>query len=192
MKARIHKPEWQRVEIWTLAVLVVGGLLLVSPPRTADFDRNIAPRTFESGHPASLPRKATPQNEALPFNASDVVQYFSTALETAPEKGEGGAMVFENHQVNSPDDRWRIAISTEGKAVAVEFTAGGDYGLSLARDFLESPLFQREESEQLYDLFAHAQNNPAKKLTRFTVSVSYRQTSEQETLLLRFTPPNSA
>ncbi|EDY17920.1 hypothetical protein CfE428DRAFT_4659 [Chthoniobacter flavus Ellin428] len=191
MNAQIHKPEWQRVEIWTLAVLVVGAILLVVPPRRADFDRSVAPSASEAGVPASLPRKTAPQNEALPFTAADVVQYFSSTFETSAEKGEGNTMVFENHEVKSPDDRWRIAISTEGKAVIVEFTAGGDYGLSLARDFFESPLFQREESEQLYDLFARAQNNPVKKLPRFTVGVTYRQTSEEENLVIRFTAPNA-
>src|SRR6185312_11507854 len=117
MNAQIHKPEWQRVEIWTLAVLVVGAILLVVPPRTADFDRSVAPSESETGVAASLPRKTAPQDEALPFTASDVVQYFSSTFETSAEKEEGNAMVFENQEVKSPDDRWRIAISTEGKAV---------------------------------------------------------------------------
>jgi hypothetical protein len=101
-------------------------------------------------------------------------------------------MVFENHQATVPEDRWRIAISAEKKSVVVEFVFGGDYGLSLAREFFESPLFERGESEQLYGMLSDAQNSPVKKLARFTVSMSFNETKEQQQLVLRFGPPEEA
>jgi len=189
MNAQIHKPEWQRIEVWLLGVAIVAAVLLVLAPRASDFDRALSSRASETtlSAPAAVPR-----TDGLPFTALDVVQYFSTVLERSAEKGAGGAMVFANAAATYPEDRWHIAISVERKSVVVEFVFSGDYGMSLAREFFESPLFQREESEQLYDMLAHAQNSPVKRLARFTVSMTHRETSEQQNLVLRFTPPNAA
>lgn len=190
MNTQIHKPEWQRIEIWLLAAFIVGAILLVIAPRAADFERSGAPSAVAVRVPASQTVKA-PRIAALPFNAGDVVQYFSTVLEMPAEKGTRNTMVFENHQAITPEDRWHIAVSVERKTVIVEFVVGGDYGLSLAREFFESPLFQKEESEQLYDMLAHGQNSPVRRLKRFTVSMTYQQTTEQEDLVLRFTAPDA-
>ena len=191
MNAQIHRPEWQRIEIWTLAIIIVGAILLVIAPRAADREQLGAPTATAVRLPAAAPA-AAPQGEDLPFNAWDVIQYFSTVLEMPAEKGPGSTMVFENHHAQNPEDRWHIAVSVERKTVVVEFVAGGDYGLSLAREFFESPLFQRGESEQLYAMFAQAQNGPVKRLARFTVSMNYSQTNGQESLVLRFMAPNAA
>lgn len=189
MNAQIHKPEWHRVEIWLIWGAVLAAILLVLAPRAADFDRAVSSNATETRPSVSVP--ATPM-EGLPFTAWDVVQYFSTVLETSAEKGAGGAMVFENHQATFPEDRWRIAISVERKSVVVEFVVNGDYGMSLAREFFESPLFQRDESEQLYEMLGQAQNSPVKKMTRFTVGMTVKESSDQQSLVLRFTAPNAA
>jgi hypothetical protein len=128
---------------------------------------------------------------ALPFEAAEVVAYFSTVLEMSPEKGEDGATVFENPQAGYAEDRWRIAISTEGPGVVVQFVVGGDYGLSLAREFFECPVFERAESEALYGMLSRAQNGPVEHLPRFTVSLTYQGGVKLEMLVLRFTPPNA-
>jgi hypothetical protein len=189
MNAQIHKPEWQRIEIWLLGAAIVAAVLLVLAPRASDFDRTLSSSTRETSLPAPA---SVPQIEGLPFTALDVVQYFSTVLERSAEKGAGGTMVFENISATYPEDRWHIAVSVERKSVVVEFVFSGDYGMSLAREFFESPLFQRQESEQLYEMLAHAQNSPAKRLARFTVSMTHRETSQEQNLVLRFTAPNAA
>jgi hypothetical protein len=99
-----------------------------------------------------------------------------------------GATVFENQQILHPEDRWRIAIWPEGKGLVVEFTVGGDYGLSLAREFFESPLFVQAESEEFYAMLEQARNAPVKKLPRFTVAMTFTETTDLQLLVLRFTP----
>jgi len=189
MNTRIDKPEWQRFETWLIWVAVLAAALLVLAPRAANPDRFVSPTTTEMRPPTTEPHL---RSDRVPFTALDVVQYFSTVLEMSAESGTAGVMVFENHQAGVPEDRWRIAISVERKSVVVEFVFGGDYGLSLAREFFESPLFERGESEQLYEMFGHAQNGPVKKLARFTVSMSFKATNEQQQLVLRFGPPEEA
>jgi len=189
MHIRIHRPEWQRIEIWLIAAAVLAAILLVLAPRASDFDLKVPPKAIEIRLPASEP---VLRADALPFTAWDVVQYFSTVLEMSAEKGPGGTMVFENHQTTVPEDRWRIAISVERKSVVVEFVVGGDFGMTMAREFFEGPLFTRGESEQLYEMLGHAQNSPVKKLPRFTVGMTYKETSDQQQLVLRFTAPIAA
>ncbi|MDR3403986.1 MAG: hypothetical protein P4L99_15930 [Chthoniobacter sp.] len=189
MNTRIHKPEWQRIEIWLLWAAILAAILLVFAPRASDFDLGTSISATEIRLPAP---ESVPRSDRLPFTASEVVQYFSTVLEMSAEKGPGGTMVFENHQATVAEDRWHIAISVERKSVVIEFVVGGDFGMTLAREFFESPLFERGESEQLYEMLGRAQNSPVKRLSRFKVGMTYNQTTEQQQLVLRFTAPNAA
>lgn len=123
----------------------------------------------------------------LPFTAADVVHYFSTTLDMSSEKGANGASVFQNHDPQ-PEDRWRIEVQTEEKSVIVEFTVDGNYGLSLAREFFESPLFERDEYERFYAMLNDAKNHPVDEMPRFTVKMTMRKFKDSEILTLRFTP----
>ena len=110
----------------------------------------------------------------------------------SPEVEQGGALVFENQQALYPEDKWRIEIWTERKSVVVQFTAGGENGMSLAREFFECPIFQQDESEQFYDMFNHAPAGPSTKMHRFTLGMTYKETSDLEVLVMKFTAPSAA
>ena len=189
MNTQIHKPEWQRIEIWLLWAAIFAAVLLFLAPRAADFERAA---TDTSAVAVRLPQGLTTRTARLPFTVWDVKEYFSTVLEMSSEKGADGAIVFENQQTTVPEDRWRIAITTEGKGVLVQFVTGGEYGMNLAREFFECPLFERAESEQLYGMLSHAQDGPVITVRRFVVGMTYKQTAKEMILLLRFSPPNAA
>lgn len=189
MNAQIHKPEWQRIEIWLLWAAILAAVLLVLAPRAADFERAA---TDTNAIAVRLPSGPTTRTMRLPFTAWDVKEYFSTVLEMSAEKGADGAIVFENQQTTVPEDCWRIAITTERKGVLVQFVTGGDYGMNLAREFFECPLFERAETEQLYRMLGRAQDAPVVTLRRFVVGMTYKQTAKEMILLLRFSPPNAA
>ncbi len=123
----------------------------------------------------------------LPFTAADVVHYFSTVLEMSAEKAPNGGMVFQNHDPQ-PEDRWRIEVQSDKKDVIIEFTVGGNYGMSKAREFFESPLFQRDEFEHFYAMLNEAKNGPVDEMRRFTVKMTMRDINESQILTLRFTP----
>ncbi|MEI9892546.1 MAG: hypothetical protein WDN28_01140 [Chthoniobacter sp.] len=179
MKASIRQEEWQRNANWWAR----GAALLMLATAGTHFPSLMASEEIPVRLPLPAPALRT---GGLPFTAWDVVQYFSTVLEMSAEKGNAGVLFFENQQATQPEDRWRIEIWTEGRSVLVEFRAGGDYGLSLAREFFESPLFERDESEQLYELLSHAQNNPLRKLRRFSVGMTYKEMVDEQVLLLKF------
>ena len=189
MNAQIHKPEWQRIENWLIWALVLGAALLVLAPPAADFERVVSADEKPMSQPAAEPALRT---DALPFTARDVVEYFSTVLEMSAEKGQAGRVVFENRQATYPEDQWRIEIWTEGKGVVVQFTAGGEYGMSLANEFFECPIFEREESEQMYQMFSNAQNGPLTRMHRFTVGMNFKQTADLQVLVMKFTAPAAA
>ena len=125
---------------------------------------------------------------SLPFTAADAIHYFSTALEMSSEKSPNGGAVFENPHDPLPEDRWRIEVLAEEKNVIVEFTVGGDYGLTLASEFFESPLFERDEFEHFYEMLGNAKNARVEKMRRFTVKMTLRDAKESQVLTLRFTP----
>ena len=128
------------------------------------------------------------QHGSLPFTAADAIHYFSTALEMSSEKTPNGGTVFENQHDPLPEDRWRIEVLADGKNVIVEFTVGGNYGFGLAREFFESPLFERDEFEHFYEMLSNAENAPVEKMRRFTVKMTLRDAKESQVLTLRFTP----
>lgn len=125
---------------------------------------------------------------SLPFTAADAIHYFSTVLETSPEKSPGGGTFFEYQDDPLPEGRWRIEVLAEGKNVIVEFTVGGNYGLGLAREFFESPLFQRDEFETFYEMLSNARSGRIEKMRRFTVKMSLRDAATSQILTLRFSP----
>ena len=189
MNAPIHKTEWQRIENWLIWIVVLAAALLLLTPLATGLEQNVLVDDKELSQPAPPSELRT---GGLPFTAWDVVQYFSTVLEMSPEKEKGGALVFENPQAIYPEDKWRIEIWTERKSVVVQFTAGGEYGMSLAREFFECPIFEQDESEQFYDMFNHAQAGPLMRMHRFTVGMSYKETSDLEVLVMKFTAPGAA
>jgi hypothetical protein len=189
MNAQIPKPEWQRIENWLIWIAVLGAALLLLAPLATGLEQVVPVDDKELSQPTPQP---APRQDGLPFTAWDVVQYFSTVLEMAPEKEKGGALVFENPQPTFPEDRWRIEIWAERKSVVVQFTAGGEYGMSLAREFFECPIFEQSESEQFYDMFSRAKAGPLTRMHRFTVSMAYKETSDLEVLVMKFTAPSAA
>lgn len=188
---RIYLPHsiWGCLETWLIALFAFLVMLIALPQRAQGVEQfaavpGVAVRV-PAGDLARGPGK-------LPFSAMDVASYFSTVLEMSPERDAKGVASFENYHVSHAEDRWTITVRTEGKEVVVEFLVGGDYGLSLARDFFESPLFVRDESEQFYAMLNEAQNAPSQRLPRFTLQMSLRQTTDLITLTLRFAPLEAA
>lgn len=189
MTSHPHKPIWQRYETWLIAVAVLIALLFILPHRAGGAG---SAETRPADATALVTRPAEISPERLPFGVADVAQYFSTVLEMSAERGPGETVRFENLHVSHPEDRWFIAIWAEGSDVVVEFRAGGDWGMNLAREFFESALFERGESEQFYAMLNDARNGPQQKFPRFTLQMQLRETVDLLTLTLRFTPPLAA
>ncbi len=72
--------------------------------------------------------------------------------------------------------------------MVVEFAVGGDYGLSLAREFFESPLFNQVESEHLLAMLDRAANAPVEKTRRYTQAMTFEEATDLQMLVVRFTP----
>ncbi len=188
MTTHPHKKIWQRWETWLIAVAVLIAVLFVLPHRAGGAEFAAAPAVG-----ATLPAKPAPgPRDQLPFSVADVGHYFSTVLEMSAEKDPNGVIRFENLYVSHPEDRWFISIRAEGGDLVVEFRAGGDYGMNLAREFFESSFFERGESENFYAMLSDAKNGPKQKFARFSLQMQLRQSVDLLTLTLRFAPPLAA
>lgn len=181
MNTTLSRSEWQRIEHWLIWIAAIGILLFILVPLAAD-------KADVQRVPAEH-RVLAPQKLKLPFTAWNVAEYFSTSLEMSVDKRANGRLVFENPHGTVPEDFWHIEISTESESVVVQFIVGGDYGMSLAREFFECPLFEPRETEKLYEMLSGAQNSPVAKLPRFTVSMAYREQTNLQMLNLKFAPP---
>lgn len=186
MTTHPHKTIWQRCETWLIALAVLVALLFIVPHRARGAELSAPQSIALSSSPANVPL------DELPFGPVDVADYFSTVLEMSAERDADGAIRFENLHASYPEDRWFITIRREGREVIVEVRAGGDYGMNLAREFFECPLFERAESEAFYAMLNDAQNAPTRKFPRFTLQMQMSQTSDLFTLTLRFSPPAAA
>lgn len=123
---------------------------------------------------------------ALHFTATDVVHYFTSVLDVPPKHTKEGSIIFEEKRSRWPEDHYRIFIAQENGDVVVSFAVAGNYGMNLAREFFECPLFHRAESEQLYKLLGEAEKAPTATLPRFSVSFRSWETKERAHVVLRF------
>jgi hypothetical protein len=131
---------------------------------------------------------AIPRVKSLPFSASDAIRYFSKVMTKPPQKLSSGATVFETQHDPLPEDRCTIEVRTDGDVLIIEFKAGGNVGLSHAREFFESRLFEPDETQRFYAMLSDAEKGPVEKLRRFTVGMTSMETKSSFILLLRFTP----
>ena len=171
-----------------LAGVVLMIVVFFASRRAASFPGRVAPVATSLSHPVP-PRAAAPQ--ALPFTPADFVSYFSTALETKPSASDN-RFVFTGPANGHAEDVFRIAISTEAQDLVVAFTGGGDYGLTLAREFFEAPFFTRDETLRFFTLLEKSREGPATaKLPRFTVRFTHIGHRDDFHLTLHFTPAAS-
>lgn len=173
--------------LFPLAGVVMAGAFFAAP-RMARFSDRAAPAATLLAHPAS-PHTALPQT--LPFTLANFVSYFSTASEKEPSASDN-RFVFTGNANGHAEDVFRIAISEEAQDVVVAFSGGGDYGLTLAREFFEAPFFTRDETLRFFTLLEESREGSATaKLPRFTVRFTHIAHRDDFHLTLRFTPSAS-
>lgn len=171
------------VRLLPLAAVISGTWSVVPSPLAGGAEIPVA-KTQKAEKPQKAPWR-------MPFGAADAVQYFISALEARPTVTREGHTVFENPKGATPEDQYRILILQEENDVVLHFSVGGDYGMNLAREFFESPLFKRHESEQLYALLNEAAKAPVMSMERFSVSARLWETPDRVHLVLRFFHPKS-
>lgn len=173
---------------FSLAGMALAGTAFFAAPHVI----NTPERT---GLPALGSLRPAPQVVAarvsLPFTMSDVVDYFTEALMIKP-RDEGGTIVFASSANGSPEDVFRIAITPERQALVVAFSGGGDYGVTLAREFFEARFFTLEETLRFFTLLDASRGGPVTaKLRRFTVRFDHVEHEDDFHLTLRFSPTGS-
>ena len=129
-----------------------------------------------------------PRGSLLPFSATDVTTYFSSVLDKQPARGQGGAVVFEESKAAEPKHRYRVVIIKEHNDLVITFSAGGDTGMNLAREFFEAPLFRPNETQRLYAMVDHAQGAPTELLHRFTITMRMLAYPKNTRLTVRLSP----
>ena len=176
----------RRRMLFLLAGVVLTVVAFFATRRVASYPDRAVPAAMSVSHP---PHTALPQT--LPFTLADFVSYFSSALETKPSASDNG-FVFTGPANGHAEDVFRIAISEEAQDVVVAFSGGGDYGLTLAREFFEAPFFTRDETLSFFTLLDESREGSATaKLPRFTVRFTHIGHSDDFHLTLRFTPAAS-
>ena len=174
-------------------LLLLAGVVLIivvflATRRAASFTDHAVPVAISVSRPAS-PSTVLPQ--MLHFTLADLVSYFSSALET-DASASGGRFVFSGPADGNAQDIFRIAISEEREDLVVAFSGGGDYAMTLAREFFEAPFFTRDETLRFFTMLEESRGGPATaKLPRFTVRFTHIGHSDDFHLTLRFTPAAS-
>lgn len=174
LRLKLHARRWAL----PFAGAVIAGAAFFFVPRVASLPDRPAPRSV------------TP-DETLPFTMPDVVGYFTSALMMKPDD-DGKTAVFTGRANGYAEDVFRIAITPEKGELVVAFSGGGDYGVTLAREFFEAPFFEREETLRFFTLLDKSRSGPATAtLRRFTVRFTHLEHSDDFHLTLRFSPHTS-
>ena len=174
--------------LFLLAGVVLAVVAFFATRRVASYTDRAVPVAMSLSRPAP-PHAALPQT--LPFILADFVSYFSSALVTTPSASDD-RFVFTGSANGHAEDVFRIAISAEARDLVVAFSGGGDYGVTLAREFFEAPFFTRDETLGFFTLLEESREDPATaKLPRFTVRFTYVGHRDDFHLTLRFTPAAS-
>lgn len=170
---------------FSLAGTALAATAFLAAPHLINLSERAAVAVIETPRPA--PRPVAPR-VSLPFTMSDVVAYFADALMMKPDH-EGGSVVFAGSANGHAEDVFRIAITPERQTLVVAFSGGGDYGVTLAREFFEARFFTLEETLRFFTLLDESRDDPATaKLRRFTVRFDHLEHSDDFHLTLRFSP----
>ncbi len=166
----------------------IAGAAFFFVPRVATLPDRPTLAAIETSRPTLRP---VAPGETLPFTMPDVVGYFTRALMRQAED-DGNTAVFTGPANGYAEDVFRIAITAEKGEFVVAFSGGGDYGLTLAREFFEAPFFEREETLCFFTLLEKSRSGPATAtLRRFTVRFTHLAHSDDFHLTLRFSPRTS-
>ena len=96
--------------------------------------------------------------------------------------------MFEESKAAEPKHRYRVVIVKEHNDLVITFSAGGDTGMNLAREFFEAPLFRPNETQRLYAMVDHAQGAPTERLHRFTITMRMLAYPKNTRLTVRLSP----
>lgn len=166
---------------WSYAGLTCAAVVLFSHPRL-DIPGASAPATPELAVSRAKPFAAT---AALPFRTAEVIDYFTGALALNPKK-VGNSAVFQSPANEAVEDSFSIAVTEESHGLAVLFTGKGDYAMTVAREFFEAPIFNREESLRFFALLSEERRDQTEKLQRFTVRFQLLEHKDDSHLTMRF------
>ncbi len=137
---------------------------------------------------AAKPREHSAKRQPLTFG--NVTSFFQDALRRAPLKVYKRCSIFSEGEWTNANwyNHSVIVVEKADEDVEVTFIMTGDEGMNWVNEFLDSPFFQRSETESLFQLLNNGHGTRRAKVGRFAVELSRWQPRHHEIVVLSLTP----
>ena len=139
---------------------------------------------------AAPPKPNARGDASRPLTFTNTVAFFREALGRAPLKVDARTAVFAEGEWKNRDvyNHSVIFIENADDDVEITFMMSGDEGMNWVNEFLDSPFFERSETESLFQLLNNGPGTRRANVGRFAVELSRWQPRHHEIVVLSLTP----
>jgi hypothetical protein len=133
---------------------------------------------------------ATPAEAPRPLTFANVRSYFSDTLGFRPTEVQKRCVIFyEGEWVSAKVYNYCVIIvENSDEDLQVTFYITDDQEMNWVNEFLQSPFFTRNETENLYRLLHRERHARAEQVGRFRVDLRHWEPRHAEIIVLSFTP----
>jgi hypothetical protein len=142
-----------------------------------------------TGNPIALTAPTKAANPATPFTYSNVVSFFKAAKFRATEVQPRCTIFFEGEWKNANVyDYCVIMVENSDQDIQITFYLTDAHEMNWVTEFLDSTLFSRNETEQLFRLMNANRDVRGQNVGRYRVDFHHWQPRHAELLVFSFTP----
>jgi hypothetical protein len=138
---------------------------------------------------AQRPKRLPSSAQKQPFTYSNVVSFFKTAKFRATEAQSRCTIFFEGKWKNANVyDYCVIMVENSDEDIQVTFYLTDAHEMNWVTEFLDSPFFSRNETEQLFRLMNSGKDARGQNVGRFRVDFHHWQPRHAQIIVFSFTP----
>jgi len=144
-----------------------------------------------AGALAETPTKSRVQRtQTSPLTFKNVSSFFSDTLHIQPTEVQKRCVVFyEGEWKNANTYNYCVIIvENSDEDLQITYYITDDREMNWVTEFLDSPFFTREETENLFRLLYRKQHARGESIGRFRVDLSHWEPRHAEIIVLSFTP----
>ena len=135
-------------------------------------------------------RSTVPRGDSTPLTFENVTSFFSDTLHIRPTEVQKRCVIFyEGEWKNAKTYNYCVIIvENSDEDLQVTFYITDDREVNWVTEFLDSPFFTRNETENLFRLLHQERHARAERVGCFRVDVSHWEPRHAEIIVVGFTP----
>ncbi len=139
------------------------------------------------------PPVSAPAGAPRPLTFTNVRSYFSDTLRFRPTEVQKRCVIFYEGEWINPKlyNYCVIIVENSDEDLQVTFYITDDQEMNWVNEFLDSPFFTQQETENLYRLLYREKHARGERIGRFRVDLNHWEPKHAEIVVVSFTPVRS-